>query len=215
MSSPRVVLADAELLTRTGLRVTLAAAGFELAGEAEDAAMAVALAHRTRPDLVVVAHDLPGGALDAVRGICADVPSVRVVVLTTRPDGAELVAAVQAGAAGYIVAEGDQERLPAALRGVIAGEVALPRRYTQHLLDALRGRDSRRAALAAQGGARLSDREWQVLELLAAGASSGVIARRLGISEITVRRHTSAAVAKLGVRDRTAAIELLRRRSVH
>jgi DNA-binding NarL/FixJ family response regulator len=213
VSAPRVLVAEADLLTRTGLRVTLAGAGFEVVAEAGDADDAVARARAESPDLVLVAGDLPGGGLAAVARIAAEDAAARIVVLTRRPDGDELVAAVQAGAAGYIVAEGGQERLPHALRGVLEGEVALPRRHTQTLLDALRGRDARRASLTARSGARLTDREWEVLELVGAGTSSAEIARRLGISEVTVRRHASSAVAKLGLPNRAAAVRALRERS--
>lgn len=212
MSAPRVVVAAGDILTGAGLRVALLDAGFEVVAEARDALSAVAGAAQARPDLVLVASDLPGGGgLGAVRSIAAADPHVRVVVLTESPSGDELVAAVLAGASGYLSTEGDQGRLACALRGVLDGEVALPRRYTERLLDELRGRRSRRAALDAQASRPITDREWEVLELLAAGAATGEIARRLGVAEVTVRRHASSAAAKLGVPDRAAAVRLLSR----
>ena len=99
------------------------------------------------------------------------------------------------------------------LRAVLDGEVALPRRLSRRLVDALRGRDARRAELAARAGASLTDREWEVLELLADDRSTAEIAQRLGISAVTARRHISSLVAKLGVPDRASAADLLRRRS--
>lgn len=213
MSAPRVLVAEADLLTRTGLRVTLVGAGFAVVAEAGDADEAVARAHAESPELALVAADLPGGGLEAVAGIAAADPAARIVVLTRQPGGDELVAAVRAGAVGYIVADGSQERLPDALRGVLRGEVALPRGHTQPLLDALRGREAIRNSLTARTGARLTDREWEVLGHVSAGASSAEIARRLGISEVTVRRHISSAVGKVGLSDRAALIRALRERS--
>ena len=93
---------------------------------------------------------------------------------------------------------------------MLDGEVAFPRRHTGHLVAALRGHDARRTAVAAKAGARLSDREWEVLQLLAADASTAEMARRLAISEVTVRRHVSSLLRKLRVRDRGSAAALLR-----
>lgn len=213
MNTPTVVLADADLVTRTGLRVALEDFGFSVVGEAGDAAEAVALVHAGSPDLALVAADLPGGGVDAVRRIAREAPESRVVVLARRPDRTELVAAVEAGADGYLSAEVAQERLPHALRAILAGEMALPRGLIRYLVEALSGRDSVRRALTSGTGARVTDREWEVLQLMADGCSSGEIARRLGIAEVTVRRHVSAAVAKLGARSREEAVGLLRRRS--
>ena len=119
--------------------------------------------------------------------------------------------AVVAGAVGYLGRDVDTERLPDILRAVLAGEVALPRRHSQHLVDALRGRDARRGRLAARTDARLTDREWEVLQMLADDHSTAEIGSRLGISAVTARRHVSSLVSKLGVEDRAAAAELLRR----
>ena len=91
------------------------------------------------------------------------------------------------------------------------GEVALPRQYTERLLDELRGREIDRARVAAHANAALTDREWDVLRLLGEGASTAQMAQRLGISEVTVRRHVSSVVAKLGVSDRAGAAGVLHR----
>ena len=208
-----MLLALAGEPTRTGLRVALENDGFEVVAEADEAQAAVATASRARPDLVLLSATLPGGGLGAARRIADEHPPARLVVLTERPHGEELVQSVLAGASGYLAIEGAQGRLTQALHGVLAGEVALPRRYTEHLLDELRGRTSRRAAIEARGSRPITDREWEVLELLASGASSAQVAGRLGISEVTVRRHAAAAAGKLGVADRAAAIQIFRVRS--
>jgi DNA-binding NarL/FixJ family response regulator len=206
---PSVLVAEANAPMRAGLRALLARAGFEIAGEPADAESALAAALAEPPDLALVAAELPGGGIVATRRLTARLPRTRVIVLTAAPDGDELVEAVLAGAAGYVARETSPARLPEVLRAVLAGEVALPRRHSQRLLDLLRRRDARRAALVSRTGAALTDREWEVLELMADGVATAEIARRLGISAVTTRRHVSSLVAKLGVRDRAAAVELL------
>ncbi len=210
---PRVLLADPDVPTRAGLRIVLEAGGFAVAGEAADVAAAVRLAAAERPDLALVAAELPGGGLEAIRHIAAGVPGTRLIVLTGHPGGEELVDAVLAGAVGYLSRDTGLERLPAILRAVLAGEAALPRRHSRTLVEALRGRHARRGLFAERTGVALTDREWEVLELLAAERSTGEIAHRLGISVVTARRHISSLVGKLGVDDRCAAIELMRSRS--
>ena len=208
MSAPRILLADADATTRVGLRVALDA--FDVVGEAADADAAVAAAMELEPDAVIVAAALPGGGIDAARRISGRLPAVRLVVLSDRLSGEELLEAVLAGASGYLGRDVSQERLPTALQGVLAGEVALPRSHTQHLLEELRGRSVERDVVEARASAALTDREWEVLRLLADGGSTADIARRLGISAVTVRRHTSSVLGKLGLRDRASAAALLR-----
>jgi DNA-binding NarL/FixJ family response regulator len=206
-----VLLAAPDRPTRAGLRVVLERDGADVTGEATDAATAVAMALAGRPDVAIVAAELPGGGLEAAREIAAGAPRVRVVFLTGDPSGEELVDAVVAGAVGYLGRDVDAERLPAIVRAVLAGEIALPRRHSQYLVDALTRRDTRRGRLAARTNARLTDREWEVLEMLAEDCSTAEIGLRLGISAVTARRHIASLVAKLGVEDRAAAAELLRR----
>ena len=211
--SPRVLIASADASLRTGLRMTLAGAGFSVTAEASGAEVAVSTAVAERPELALISADLPGGGLRAVREISALLPGTRVVVLTRSPSGEELVAAVRAGAAGYLGEDISPSRLPAAMRGILQGEVALPRRETQHLLDAMRGRDARHAAIAARAGTALTNRELEVLDLLVAELPTGEMARRLGVSQVTVRRHVSSLLGKLKLPSRAAAVELLGPRS--
>lgn len=210
---PRVLLADPDVPTRAGLRIVLEAGGLAVAGEAADVAAAVRLAVAERPDLALVAAELHGGGLEAIRQIAADVPGTRLIVLTGHPGGEELVDAVLAGAVGYLSRDTGLERLPETLRAVLAGEAALPRRHSRTLVEALRGRDARRARFAERTRVALTDREWEVLELLVGERSTGEIAHQLGISVVTARRHISSLVGKLGVDDRSGAIELMRSRS--
>ena len=210
---PRVLLADPDRPTCAGLRMVLEAGGLAVAGEAGDAETAIAMALDHRPELALVASELPGGCLEAIRRIASEVPRTRLVVFTGRPSGDELVETMLAGAAGYLGRDTGSDRLPQILHAVLAGEVALPRRLSQHLVEALRGRDARRSRLAARTDASLTDREWEVLELLAEDLSTAEIAQRLHISVVTTRRHISSLVAKLAVPDRAGAADLLRRRS--
>ena len=210
---PRVLLAEPDRMTRSGLRLVIEAGGLAVAGEVADAGTAVAMAVDERPELALVAAELPGGWLEAIRRIASEVPRTRLIVLSGELSGEQLVDAVLAGAVGYLGRDTRTQRLPEVLRAVVAGEVALPRRYSQHLVDALRGRDARRSRLAARTDAALTDREWEVLQLLADDVSTAQIARRLGITAVTARRHISSLVTKLAVPDRASAADLLRARS--
>ncbi len=207
----RILIAEREGPTRAGLRLALSGAGFEVVAESSDRATAVEAALGHRPDIALVGTDLPGGGIDTVRAIAERLPGTKVIVLSPHPDGQELLAAVLAGAAGYLSKEIAAERLPHAISGVLRGEVALPRLYTNHLLDDLRGRDIERTLVAAQASAALTDRQWEILRLLGENASTAQMAQRLGISEVTVRRHVSSVLEKLGVADRAGAARVLRR----
>jgi len=158
----------------------------------------------------MVAHDLPGGGLDAVRMIVQARRRTLVLVLSSRPHDGELLDAVLAGAVGYLGKDVSLARLPAVIDGVMAGEVVLPRHLSRRLLEELRGRDARRTRVSDRASAPLSEREWEVLHLLAVGLGTGELARRLGISDVTVRRHVSALLRKLDVPDRRSAVRLLR-----
>ena len=209
----RVLLADADTPTRTGIRLVLRRSGFEIVGEARDATGAIQAACSQRPDAALLATDLPGDGIQAARAIANRLSGTRIVMLTPQQDGEELVAAVLAGASGYLAKDMRQARLPSVLEGVLAGEAALPRRYTDHVLDALRGRERRRARVLGPARHLVTERQWEILQLLADGRSTAEMAQRLGISEITARRHISSVLPKLGLRDRQGAVELMRNRS--
>ena len=214
MSQPlRVLLAEPDEPTRVGIRMALEAAGFEICGEPVDASNAVALAARERPDVCLVDESLRGGAILAIDAIFRRLPACKLLILTTSDEPKSLFAAIRAGTSGFVRKDLDPARLPETIRGVVAGEAALSRRLTQRLLDSLRTRERGRSAPTTPGGPSMTDRELEVLELMAEGLRTSEIAARLSISEVTVRRHVSSAVAKLGVADRAAAIAILTGRS--
>jgi DNA-binding NarL/FixJ family response regulator len=190
--------------------MSLEQGGFRVVGEAEDAAGAVEACVRERPDVALLDVYMPGNGIRAAAEITEVVPSTAVVMLTISQDDQDLFDALRAGAAGFLSKDTDPTRLAPALRGVLAGEAALPRKLTMKLIDAFRERARRRSApILEERGIALTDREWEVLEGLAEGEATGRIADRLGISPVTVRRHLSSVMTKLGVDDREAALRLL------
>lgn len=204
-----VLLAEHDVPTRMGIRLALEADCFEVCAEPVDAAMAVEDAARMRPPMCLIDESLPGGALVAVDAIYRRVPETKLLLLTDSEEHVSLFAAIRAGASGYLRKDLDPTRLPATIRGVLDGEAALSRRLTFQLIETLRTRERGRSAPTTPGGPSMTDRELEVLELMTEGLRTSEIARRLSIAEVTVRRHVSSAVAKLGVADRGAAIDVL------
>ena len=207
----RVLLAEGDAPTRAGLRLSLATADFEIVAEAAAHAGALDAAVAQRPDVALIAADLPDGGIETARRLGELLPGLSIIVLSADPKGEEVLAAVLAGASGYLSKDMSLERLAHAIRGVVEGEVALPRRYSRHLLEELRGRHIQRVRVEARANATLTDREWEVLQLLADDASTAHMADQLNISQVTVRRHISTLLGKLGVADRDAAREWVRR----
>lgn len=209
----RVLLAEPDAPTRAGIRFALEAEAFEICAEPLDARAAVEIAVRDRPDVCLISEDLPGGAIIAVEAMYRRLPDTKLVMLTESEQPDSLFAAIRAGAEGYVRTDLDPTRLAATIRGVLAGEAALSRRLMSRLLDSLRTRERGRSASTTVGGPSMTDRQLEVLELMAEGLRTSEIAPRLSITEVTVRRHVSSAVAKLGVANRAAAIGVLTGRS--
>ncbi len=209
MTGPyRVLLADDHLGVRVGTRMALEEGGFLVCAEADDRQSAVDAARRERPDACLLDVIMPGGGIEAAAQIAAELPGTAIVMLTVSENEDHLFDAIRAGASGYLLKDMDPDRLSAALSGVLAGEAAFPRRLVIRVVEEFRGR-RRRVPLPSGGRAELTGREWEVLELLGAGNTTSAAARRLGISEVTVRRHASQAARKLNVHDREAALALL------
>ncbi len=208
----RVVVADDHAAARAGVRAALEAGGFDVCAEVADGPAAVEAALREQPDVCLLDVHMPGGGgIPAAAEIAARLPGTAIVMLTVSADEDDLFDAIGAGAAGYLLKDVDPGRLPAALEGVLAGEAAIPRRLVGRIVEEFSARRRRRVPLLSGAGAELTPREWEILELLRGGASTAEAAERLGISQVTVRRHVSEVLRKLRVPDRRAAFALLDR----
>jgi len=203
-----VLIAAERLPTRVGLRLALEPEA--RCTEAVDADSAVDAAVRERPDVCLLGLDTDGHALRVANEIATRVPSAAVILLTSRLDEEEFMAAVRVGASGYLPQSLDPARLPYVVRGALRGEPAVPRRFVSRLLDELRTRERRRSVvLAGKGRVALTAREWEVVELLLRAATTSQIATELGVAPVTVRRHLGSVERKLGVTTRAEVVQLL------
>ena len=194
----RLAIIDDHALVRGGLEQLLGAeADIEVVGTAADGAQGHDLVVRTRPDVALMDLSMPHvDGIEATRRIAADAPEVHVVVLTSFADRRRVLDALTAGAVGYLLKDADPAEVAAAVRSAAAGESPLDPKAARVLVDA------RRAPRPAAG---LTDREREVLGLVAEGLANKHIARRLGITERTVKAHLTKVFAALGVGDRTQA----------
>ncbi|HEU4977763.1 MAG TPA: response regulator transcription factor [Solirubrobacteraceae bacterium] len=207
-----ILLADDHVPTRAGVRAALEAAGMTVVIDVGTGPDAVAAAIELRPDACLLDVNMPGGGIQAAAEIAAQVPETTVVMLAAEADDGVLFDALRAGARGYLLKDTDPDRLPFALRGVLKGEAAIPRRLVMRMVDELQSRDRRRRIpLGRPGAEHVTEREWEVLEHLQKELSTRQVAERMGISEVTVRRHLSAAMSKLGAGSRSEVMELLSR----
>jgi DNA-binding NarL/FixJ family response regulator len=207
----RVLVADDHVPTRAGVRLALDGHGFAVCAEAGDAAEAIAAALRERPELCLLDIGMPGNGIAAAAEIKLRLPDTAIVMLTISRDDDHLFGALQAGASGYLLKDTAPRRLPLALRGVLDGEAALPRALTARVIDEFRARERRRRRklVLRSREIRLTEREWEVLELLDQGLVTAEIAQKLAISDATVRSHVRGILKKLHVADRRSAIKLL------
>ncbi|QYC37833.1 Transcriptional regulatory protein DegU [Nonomuraea coxensis DSM 45129] len=207
MSAPRVVLADDHPVYRDGLRLMLASTGqVEVVGTAADGHEAVALVADLRPDVVVLDLQMPGlDGVSATERIVSAVPETGVLVLSMHEDDDTVLAAMRAGARGYLLKGADQTEILRAITAVAGGEVifgqALAARVSGYFSRLARGDVPRPEPFP-----QLTAREREVLELIAAGLSNAEIAERLYLSPKTVRNNVSNVFAKLQVTDRAQAI---------
>ncbi|NEK59129.1 response regulator transcription factor [Geodermatophilus sabuli] len=203
----RVVLVDDQAMVRTGLRMVLAAeADIEVVGEAADGAAGVRVVTEQEPDVVLLDVRMPGmDGLEAARRIIAAGLPTRVVVLTTFDEDEYVAAALRAGVSGFLLKVAPPEDLVAAVRTVASGQGLLDPAVTLRVIESFAAApapDPVRAGALAQ----LTERETDVLALVAAGLSNAEIAARLYLGEATVKTHVSRVLLKLGLRDRVQAV---------
>lgn len=193
----RVLVVDDHKVVRAGLEAVIEEqADIELVSSAAGGAEAIELAKRTRPDVIVMDISMPDlDGVEATRRILSENPEARIMMLSSFGDRSRVLAAVQAGAVGYVLKDADTEELLRAIRTTARGDTPLDPRVARVLV----------ADRAALGTAQLSEREREVLALVASGLSNKHIARRLGIVEATVKTHLTSIFTRIGASDRTQA----------
>ena len=210
-SELNVLLADDQAAARAGIKRAIEPHGLRVVAEASTADDAVLLASSCSPDVCVIAVGLPGHGIEAARRIKQAVPATKVVMISGSENEEDVFAALRAGADDWLLMSTPADRLPHAILGVVRGEAALPRRLTARLITEFRQRGTRRRLVLPSGGGEveLTAREYEVIERLRRGDRTSEIAVRLGISEVTIRRHVASVLRKLGMPNRRSAIELL------
>jgi DNA-binding NarL/FixJ family response regulator len=201
-----ILIADDQAMVRSGLRMILESEpDLVVVDEAADGAQAVRIAKRERPDVVLMDVRMPEmDGLEATRLISADLNEVRVIVLTTFDIDEYVYGALRAGASGFLLKDAPADDLVAAIRVVAGGDALLAPSVTRRIIERFAaGPDPDRSI---EGLDDLTDRETEVLRLLARGLSNSEIAEELFVSEATVKTHVSHVLTKLGIRDRVQAV---------
>ena len=201
-----VLIVDDHAIVRTGLAQLLGTTeDLRLIGEAADGEQAVAKAARLRPDVVLMDLSMPGtDGVAATARILAENPGIHVLVLTSFSDQARILDALHAGAEGYLLKHAEPETILSGIREIVAGGSPLDPKAARVLLTNRR---------APRPSVRLTDREWEVLRMVGDGLPNKTIARRLGITERTVKAHLTSVYHQLGVTDRTQAALWAQRQS--
>jgi DNA-binding NarL/FixJ family response regulator len=206
----RILIVDDHPLTREALSSLLDRSGFAVAGEAADGEEAIELARRLQPELVLLDLSMPGmDGLQALPRLREAAPGCEVVVLTASGTEDNLLAAIRGGAAGYLLKSEPPERIVEYLRGAAEGDAALSGAVARRLLEQVRNGGGREAGVPDAIASALSAREVEVLLLLDEHLGTDEIAKRLFISEHTVRSHVKSLLRKLGVSSRRQALEAL------
>jgi DNA-binding NarL/FixJ family response regulator len=203
----RVLVADDHPMYRGGVRDALLDVGdVEIVGEAVDGDQAVASALTLQPDVVLMDLHMPGtNGIEATRQLLAESPAISVLVLTMFDDDESVFAAVRAGARGYLVKGAAQEQIVRAIRAVASGDVVFGAGIAERVMTFFAA-SGRIGARAGRQFPELTEREVEVLELISRGLNNAEIARRLVVSDKTVRNHVSSVFSKLHVADRAQAI---------
>ncbi|MBI5842825.1 MAG: response regulator transcription factor [Chloroflexi bacterium] len=200
----KILLCDDQAVIRDGLEMLLnLEKDIQVIATAQDGAEAVVLAAQKQPDLVLMDLKMPGtNGIEATRQIRAKFPNIKVLVLTTYDDDEWVFDAIRAGASGYLLKDTPREKIIEAIRGTMAGKSFVDPAVAGKLLNQVASNQTQPASLLTD---KLTERETDVLRLIARGFNNGEIANQLHLSEGTVRNHVSAILEKLGVSDRTQA----------
>ena len=200
----KVIICDDQAIVRDGLVMLLKLEpDIEVVGSTGDGAEAVELVVEKRPDLILMDLKMPiMNGVEATRQIRMKYPEVKVLVLTTYADDEWVFDAIQAGASGYLLKDTPREELVRAVRGTVTGKTYVDPSIAGKVLDQVSSHQTQPATLITS---KLTEREIEVLRLIARGLSNADIADQLFLSDGTVRNHVSAILAKLGVSDRTQA----------
>jgi len=206
MTPLRVVIADDQPMMRAGFKAVLEATGdIEVVGEAGDGEEAVQVATEHAPDVVLMDIRMPVmDGIEATRRL----PRQKVLILTTFGVDDYIIAALRAGASGFLLKDAPTAKVVEAVRAVAAGDAVLSPAVTRQLLDQVGRRLPAAVSQAPEGLAQLTEREREVLRMLAAGLTNAEIAGVLVVSEATVKSHVSNLLGKLGLRDRVQAVVL-------
>ena len=201
MTTLRILVADDHPLYRDGLTAALNAAGFDVVGEAADGRQAVALSLNLQPDVVIMDLDMPGmGGIEATRRIAHDRPHVGILVLTMLADDDSLFAALRVGARGYLLKGAHQAEIVRAVQTVAEGGGVFGASVARRVMEHFSGRH------ASEPFPELTEREREILAMVAAGHNNSAIAAQLALAPKTVRNHISNIMTKLHVSDRAQAI---------
>jgi NarL family two-component system response regulator LiaR len=207
----RIVIGDDDPLARRTLTEALQHGEFAVVAEATTGNEVIDLARFYHPDVVILGDRVSGvDAVEVMRAISSAATHAAIILLAAEPNDAAGLRALRAGASGYISKDMDPSTLPQIVRGVVDGEAAISRRLSMALVDSYR-RAPRIGAGVRPVRSTLTDREWEVLDLLASGNTTDEIARTLVLSTETVRSHLKNLYRKLGVRSRTEATEAAER----
>jgi DNA-binding NarL/FixJ family response regulator len=200
----KIIICDDQAVVRDGLELLLGLEkDIEVIGTAQDGAEVLEQVAQDPPDLVLMDLKMPGmNGIEATRQICAKFPGIKVLVLTTYDDDEWVFDAIRAGACGYLLKDTPREKVVEAIRGTFTGKSFVDPAVAGKLLDQVSSRGTQPSSLLTD---KLTERECDVVRLLAKGLSNAEIAGQLHLSEGTVRNHVSAILDKLGVSDRTQA----------
>ncbi|HZJ28567.1 MAG TPA: response regulator transcription factor [Solirubrobacterales bacterium] len=202
----KVLLADDHALFRAGIASLLQAAGHEVAGEAGDGIEALERSRELRPDLVLMDITMPRcGGLEATRLIKAEMPEVKIVIVTVSHDDADLFEAVKSGAEGYLLKDMSNEEFERTLDGIAEGEAPLSQGLAGKILDEF-ARVSQGESVTEGDRNTLTDREREVLQLVTEGKMNREIAASLFVAESTVNFHMKNILSKLHLRNRSEAV---------